>query len=65
VVGLGWPAVATTQAALQLHRLLQKRQVRKVLEGLNELNEGKGIPGEQAEAELKAASKAFRARKPK
>jgi AbrB family looped-hinge helix DNA binding protein len=38
---------------------------RKIYQGLNELNDGRGIPGEQAEAELKAASKAFRARKPK
>ncbi|HZR21217.1 MAG TPA: hypothetical protein VFE51_28305 [Verrucomicrobiae bacterium] len=37
----------------------------KIREGLNELNDGKGIPGEVAEAELKAISKAFRARKPK
>jgi AbrB family looped-hinge helix DNA binding protein len=37
----------------------------KIREGLNELNDGKGIPGEQAEAELKTVSKAFRARKPK
>jgi AbrB family looped-hinge helix DNA binding protein len=38
---------------------------RKIHVGLNELNEGKGIPGEQAEADLKAVSKAFRARRPK
>lgn len=38
---------------------------RKINEGLRELNEGKGISGEQAEADLKAASKAFRARTPK
>jgi len=37
----------------------------KIRQGLDELDEGKGIPGEQAEAELKAVSKAFRARKPK
>jgi AbrB family looped-hinge helix DNA binding protein len=37
----------------------------KIRQGLDELDEGKGISGQQAEAELKAASKAFRARKPK
>jgi AbrB family looped-hinge helix DNA binding protein len=37
----------------------------KIREGLNQLNAGKGIPGEQVEAELKALSKAFRARQPK
>lgn len=38
---------------------------RKIHEGLNELKAGKGIPGEQAESELKAVSRAFRAGKPK
>ncbi len=37
----------------------------KIREGLVQLDEGKGIPGERAEAELKAISKAFRSRKPK
>jgi AbrB family looped-hinge helix DNA binding protein len=36
----------------------------KIREGLDELDQGKGIPEEQAEAELRAVSKAFRARKP-
>src|SRR5712671_2506660 len=51
------PAVATP---------LDLDEVRsKIREGLDELDNGKGIPGDQAEAELKAVSKAFRARKPK
>ena len=51
------PAVATP---------LDLDEVRsKIRKGLDELDEGKGIPGDQAEAELKAVSKAFRARKPK
>jgi hypothetical protein len=37
----------------------------KIRQGLDELDQGKGIPGERVEAELKAMSKAFRARKPK
>jgi AbrB family looped-hinge helix DNA binding protein len=37
----------------------------KIRQGLRELDQGKGIPGEQVEAELKAMSKAFRTRKPK
>jgi AbrB family looped-hinge helix DNA binding protein len=37
----------------------------KIRQGLDELDQGKGIPGEQAEAELKAMSKAFRSRRPK
>ena len=37
----------------------------KIREGLDELDGGEGIPGDQAEAELKTVSKAFRARKPK
>jgi AbrB family looped-hinge helix DNA binding protein len=37
----------------------------KIRQGLQELDQGKGIPGEQAEAELKAMSKVFRARKAK
>jgi hypothetical protein len=37
----------------------------KIRQGLQELDQGKGIPDEQAEAELKAMSKAFRARKAK
>ncbi len=37
----------------------------KIRQGLDELDQGKGIPGEQAEAELKAMSKAFRTRTPK
>ena len=35
----------------------------KIRQGVAELNQGKGIPGEQAEAELKAANKQFRARR--
>jgi len=51
------PAVATP---------LDLDEVRsKIRQGLHELDRGKGIPGERAEAELKAISKAFRARKPK
>jgi AbrB family looped-hinge helix DNA binding protein len=38
---------------------------KKIQQGLAELDAGKGIPGEQAEAELKALSKSFRARKGK
>lgn len=34
----------------------------KIRQGLDELDQGKGIPGDQAEAELKAMSKAFRRR---
>jgi hypothetical protein len=37
----------------------------KIRRGLDELDQGKRIPGAQAEAELKAFSRAFRARKPK
>jgi AbrB family looped-hinge helix DNA binding protein len=37
----------------------------KIRQGLEELDQGQGIPGEQAEAELKAMSKAFRSRRPK
>jgi AbrB family looped-hinge helix DNA binding protein len=37
----------------------------KIRQGLEELDQGKGIPGEQAEAELKVMSKAFRTRRPK
>jgi AbrB family looped-hinge helix DNA binding protein len=37
----------------------------KIRLGLAELDHGKGIPGEEAEAQLKAISKAFRTRKPK
>jgi AbrB family looped-hinge helix DNA binding protein len=37
----------------------------KIRRGLQELDQGKGIPGEQAEAELKAMSQAFRTPKPK
>jgi AbrB family looped-hinge helix DNA binding protein len=37
----------------------------KIRQGIQELDEGKGIPGDQAEAELKAMSKAFRARRRK
>ena len=37
----------------------------RIRQGLDELDQGKGIPGEQAEAELKAMSKAFRSQKPK
>jgi AbrB family looped-hinge helix DNA binding protein len=37
----------------------------KIRQGLEELDQGKGIPGEQAEAELKAMSKAFRTRRAK
>jgi AbrB family looped-hinge helix DNA binding protein len=45
---------------------LDLREVRlKIRQGLDELDEGKGIPGEQTEAELKAMSKAFRSRRAK
>jgi len=37
----------------------------KIRQGLEELDQGKGIPGAEAEAELKAMSKAFRNRKRK
>jgi AbrB family looped-hinge helix DNA binding protein len=37
----------------------------KIRQGLEELDQRKGIPGNQAEAELKAMSKAFRARRRK
>ena len=51
------PAVATP---------LDLDEVRsKIRKGLDELDDGKGIPGDQAEAELQAVSKVFRARKPK
>ena len=36
---------------------------RKIRQGLDELDRGKGIPGEQVEAELKAMSKAVRSRR--
>jgi len=35
----------------------------KIQQGLDELDQGKGIPGEEVEEELKAMSKAFRSRK--
>jgi AbrB family looped-hinge helix DNA binding protein len=37
----------------------------KIRQGLEELDQRKGVPGDQAEAQLKAMSKAFRSRKPK
>jgi bifunctional DNA-binding transcriptional regulator/antitoxin component of YhaV-PrlF toxin-antitoxin module len=37
----------------------------KIRRGLEELDRGEGIPGKQVEAELKAMSKAYRARKRK
>jgi bifunctional DNA-binding transcriptional regulator/antitoxin component of YhaV-PrlF toxin-antitoxin module len=37
----------------------------KIRQGLDELDRGLGLPGDQAESELKAMSRAFRARKPK
>jgi AbrB family looped-hinge helix DNA binding protein len=37
----------------------------KIRQGLDELDQGKGIPGEQAEADLKAMSKAFPTRRRK
>ncbi len=37
----------------------------KIQQGLDELDGGQGIPGDQAEAEFKAMSRAFRARKRK
>ncbi len=37
----------------------------KIRQGLDELDQGKGIPGEQAAAELKAMSRSFRARRRK
>jgi AbrB family looped-hinge helix DNA binding protein len=37
----------------------------KIDQGLDELDRGEGIPGEEAEAELKTMSKAFRARRGK
>ena len=37
----------------------------KIRQGLKELDQGKGIPGEQVETELKARSKAFRTRRAK
>jgi bifunctional DNA-binding transcriptional regulator/antitoxin component of YhaV-PrlF toxin-antitoxin module len=36
---------------------------RKIRVGLDQLNRGEGIPGEEVEAELKRAGKAFRAMK--
>lgn len=36
---------------------------RKIRVGLDQLDRGEGIPGEEVEAELKRASKAFRAMK--
>jgi AbrB family looped-hinge helix DNA binding protein len=36
---------------------------KKIQQGLDELDQGKGIPGEEVEAELKAHSKSFRARR--
>jgi|HubBroStandDraft_6_1064221.scaffolds.fasta_scaffold414240_1 bifunctional DNA-binding transcriptional regulator/antitoxin component of YhaV-PrlF toxin-antitoxin module len=38
---------------------------RKIHQGLDELDRGEGIPGKQLEAELKAMSKAYRARRGK
>lgn len=38
---------------------------RKIRQGLDELDRGLGVPGNQAEAELKAMGQAFRARKRK
>lgn len=35
----------------------------KVRQGLDELDRGEGLPGDQVEAELKALSRAFRARR--
>jgi len=49
------PAVATPVS------LAEVRQ--KIRVGLDELDQGKGISGTEAEAELKAMSKAFRGRK--
>ena len=37
----------------------------KIQQGLEELDQGRGLPGKQVEAELKALSKAARARKAK
>jgi AbrB family looped-hinge helix DNA binding protein len=51
------PAVATP---VDLNEVRQK-----IRQGLDELDQGKGLDGEQAEAELKAMSKAFRTRKRK
>ena len=37
----------------------------KIRQGLEELDHGEGIPGEDVEAEMKTLSKAFRSKRPK